>query len=62
MSHDVVILKARLRLLESDNLLLKQKIREKNNEIKILKTKNRKLELKIPHKIQEVQLSLDEFV
>lgn len=62
MEHDIVIYKARIRLLESDNFLLQQKIREKNKENMLLKRVIRKLELQIPRRITEIQLSLDEFV
>ncbi len=62
LEHEEVIYRARIRLLENDNLLLKQKINEKNREIKLLERSIRKLKLKIPRKITEIQLSLDEFI
>lgn len=62
VKYEEVIYKAKIRLLENDNLLLKQKINEKNKEIKILEKKNKFLILKVPKKITEYQYSLDEFI
>lgn len=62
MGHDIVVLKARIRVLESENYFLKQQSRDKLEEIRFLKKELRRMELKIPRKVSEFQLSFDDFV
>lgn len=60
--HTIVVLKAQNRLLASDNTLLQKMLREKNNEILLLKREIRRLNLQIPKKMNETQLCLDAFI
>lgn len=61
MDHEIAVLKAQRRLYYYDNLNLQQKLRDKNREILLLKRQIRRLELKVPKRIDQYQLSLADF-
>lgn len=61
MEEEIAILQAKINILISGKEYLEGLIYKKNMEIRDLKRKIKKLELQIPKKVSEYQLSLSDF-
>lgn len=61
MEEEIAILQAKINILISEKENLEGLIYKKNMEIRDLKRKIKKLELQIPKKVSEYQLSLSDF-